>query len=100
MDATVKYITIPVPRPTQNLYRGFVEAMTPETNPVSVRWTDSDRRFVDRMASVLNISFSEFVRWSAVYTATEIEKLQRLEDFKTAHEALQPKQKVDMSGFE
>jgi hypothetical protein len=100
MDATHKYITIPIPRMTQNLYRGFVDKPTPETQPVSVRWTDSDRRFIDQQAGVLGISFSEFVRWCAVYTAVEINKMQRVDGFALMRDDELPKQKVDMSGFE
>lgn len=99
VDATVKYITIPMPRMTQNLYRGLIGVRTAKTNPVSIRWTDDDRSFIERQAAHIGVTFSEFVRWCALYGSMEVQKLQMQEDFKLVMPT-KPKQKVDMSGFE
>jgi hypothetical protein len=97
VDATTKYINIPMPRATANLYRGVVGAQTEVTNPVSVRWTDGDRRYIERQAGTIGLTFSEFVRWCAVYGAKEINKLQMQEDFKIITKQRQP---IDTDGFE
>jgi len=97
VDATRKYITIPIPRMTQYMYRGLFGAPSTDAAPVSVRWTDADRRFIDRQAGVLGISFIEFVRWSSVYAAMEIDKLQKEDGYPLTPEKVR---KVDMTEYD
>lgn len=99
VDTTLQHIDIPLPRTTHALYRGMVGDMTTHTQPVSVRWTEHDRRFVDQQAAVLGISFSEFVRWCALYAALEVNKLQTLEEFKIKAASRTNKPKVDISEY-
>jgi len=98
MLATEKYLTIPLPRMTQNLYRGLVGKHTRHTSPVSIRWTPDDKVYIERMAYKLDLSFSEFVRWCALYAAKEIERMGREETFKLKKP--QPKPAVDLSEYE
>jgi len=98
VDRTTKYIQIPMPRATQNLYRGIVGAKTEFLNPISVRWALDDKEFVMKQAEQIGLSFSEFVRWCAIYGAKEIEKLQQMEDFE-----IKPRRKpreIDISEYE
>jgi uncharacterized protein (DUF1778 family) len=98
VDATIKYITIPFPRMTRNLYRGLLGDHTKTTVPISVRWTDSDKQYVDKQADVIGLSFSEFIRWCAVHAAKEVEKLDRIESFKLRKARVKPT--VDLSEYE
>jgi hypothetical protein len=98
MLATEKYLMIPVPRMTQNLYRGLIGAHTRHTSPVSIRWTPDDRVYIERMAYKLDLSFSEFVRWTAFYAAKEIERIDREETFKLKKP--KPKVQPDLSEYE
>lgn len=100
VNLATKSVSVPIPRMTQNLYRGFTDRKTSHTSPVSIRWTDSDRAFIDRQAGVLGISFSEFVRWSAYFMAIEINKLDTFEPDYLATERVPKKRKVDMSEYE
>lgn len=99
VDPTTKYLNIPMPRQTQNLYRGYVGVRTATTNPVSIRWTDDDRQFIDRQAARIGVTFSEFVRWCAAYAATEVQKLQMIEDFRLT-DMPKAKPKIDISEYE
>jgi hypothetical protein len=82
------------------MYRGFTNKKSVHTIPISVRWTDADRAFVDRQAGVLGISFSEFVRWSSYFMAVEINKLEMMESFRLRQSEAQPKKKVDIAEYE
>ena len=99
IDPTLKFMSIPIPRMTQNLYRGHIGVQTPHTTPVSVRWTDDDRTYIDRQAAVLGLSFSEFIRWVAVYSAKEVEKLNKTTEFKVRKTPKREKAPVDLSEY-
>lgn len=100
VKVTTKTVPVPIPRGTQNLYRGFTNRKTAHTVPVSVRWTDADRAFIDRQATVLGISFSEFVRWSSYFMAVEINKLEMMESFRLRQTPQPQPKKVDISEYE
>lgn len=65
-------ITIPFPRSTQNINRGYFTTGAPKTNPVSVRFTDDDRFNIEAAAREIGVSFGEFIRWCAFYSAIEV----------------------------
>lgn len=100
VKVTTQTVSVPIPRGTQNLYRGFSNRRSVHTVPVSVRWTDSDRSFIDRQATVLGISFSEFVRWSAYFMAVEINKLEMLESFRLRQTPQPQPKEVDLAEYE
>lgn len=90
-----KTVTIPIPAPTPHMYRGFLNRnVTEESFPMSIRWTDADRDYITAQASKLGISFSEFVRWCAYYSAKE------LTNAALVHEYRKHKRHVDKSGYE
>lgn len=89
-------VSIPFPRPTQNVNRGYLIEV-PKTRPTSIRFTDDDRTFIDGIANKLHMSFGEFVKWCAYYTALEVSKAKDLEQF-TGAEA-KPVD-LDLEGFE
>ena len=92
-------LTIPLPRPTAHLYRGFTDRIAPESSPVSIRWTDGDRDFIDKQAHRLGMSFSEFVRWCAYFGAVEIMKQGTL-GARTATAAAGKRAQVDINEYE
>lgn len=63
-------LTIPLPRPTQNVHRGY-NVKVPKTKPTTVRFNDEDRKNIDMVAMRLNMSFGEFVRWCSYYASIE-----------------------------
>lgn len=74
-------LSIPLPRPTQYVYRGMKSTKIPDTHPISVRWTDEDRHFIDQQANRIGITFSEFIRWTAYHAALEVHKLDYITSF-------------------
>ena len=88
-------ITIPFPRPTQNVYRGYKNTdKAPETRPTTVRFTDDDRFKIDKVANSLGMSFGEFVRWCAAYGAIATGNELHKQSFETTRRPV-----VDMTGF-
>jgi uncharacterized protein (DUF1778 family) len=91
-------LSIPLPRPTQNVNRGLGSNRVAELKPISTRWTDEDRLFIDRMANKLGMSFSEFVRWCAYFSAVEVSRLEHIDSFKIKEPEV--KQPVDLSDWD
>ena len=73
-------ITIPYPRATQNVNRGYLVDV-PKMEVRCIRITRDDRAFIDKVANKMNMTFSEFVRWASYYSALAVSKEQKLEDF-------------------
>lgn len=96
-----KTITIPFPRPTQNVNRGFVHGRgrvtAPESQPTTIRFTNEARFKIDMVAAKLNMSFGEFVRWCADYAAIEVGNQLTAATFSIDGK---PKAKIDTSGYE
>lgn len=67
-------ITIPFPRPSQNVNRGYVRVHgeIPATRPTTIRFNDDDRVTIDKVAHQLGMTFGEFTRWCALYGATAV----------------------------
>jgi uncharacterized protein (DUF1778 family) len=57
------------------MYRGFIDKNL-DAQPVSIRWTETDREFIEKQAHKLGVSFSEFVRWCSYHAANELFKHQ------------------------
>jgi uncharacterized protein (DUF1778 family) len=91
-------LTIPIPRATAHVYRGFAGHLAPTTTPVSIRWTEGDRDFIDRQAHKLGVSFSEFVRWCAYYAAMEMHRQSTL-GARTAAAAAAKRAQLDLSQY-
>lgn len=98
IDPTTQFINIPMPRQTQNVYRGFHHTHAPETTPISTRWTDKDRKYIEKQARKLNITFSEFVRWCSFYGAREIDRIDKETSFREAA-AAEKRSRVNLSEY-
>lgn len=70
-------ITIPFPRPTSHLNQGFflAESEKQSQTPASIKFRTTDRARITAIARELDMSFSEFVRWSAAYAAIACEEI-------------------------
>jgi hypothetical protein len=82
----IETVTIPTPRVQETSYRGFHDTFSQSTTPVSIRWTDKDREFIELQAHRLGLTFSEFVRWCTYHTAKEVSRAGREADFRAAQE--------------
>jgi hypothetical protein len=98
-DPTLPTLTIPIPRATAHLYRGYTDRIAPTATPVSTRWTDSDRAFIDKQAHRLGVSFSEFVRWCAYFSAVEVHKQGTLGG-RTVAAAAEKRAQINLSEYE
>src|SRR5262245_61479941 len=87
IDPTLTHIRIPIPRSTKNIYRGFHDTHAPNTTPISTRWTERDRVYIENQAHKLGVTFSEFVRWCAFYGAHEVDRIDRMTTFREADAA-------------
>lgn len=95
----VDKITIPFPRPTQNVFRGYANKMAeklPEARPTTIRFRDEERFQIDKVAHSLNMSFGEFVRWCAHYGAIAAAEEQHKQTF----EGVVQKPAIDLTGYE
>lgn len=96
-------LTVPIPRPTQYVYRGMKSTKVPDTNPISIRWTSEDHRFIDEQANRIGITFSEFVRWVAYHAAIEVRKLEYISSFKLSEptpEGVKKLKDIDFSDWD
>lgn len=89
-------LTILWPQSTQNVNRGdfsnerkVVDLMT----PITIRFTETDRWAVEEVARSINLTFSEFVRWCAIYAALEVKNVQAREKF------VGKSREIDKTGF-
>jgi hypothetical protein len=98
IDPTLTHLSIPLPRSTQNLYRGFHETIAPTAVPISTRWTLKDREYISKQAQKLGVTFSEFVRWCAYYAADEVARLDRQTSFREA-EAARRRSKINTDEY-
>lgn len=94
-------ITIPFPRTTSNVNRGYIDKYNrkryPETKPTTIRFTEEDRWHIDKIANQLGMSFGEFVRWCAYYGAIESANYALRNSFQ---DEKRKSRLVDTSGFE
>jgi len=76
-------ISIPYPRPTAHLNRGhFVNETAPNIDPPSsIRFPSADKRYIREVAMSLNMGFSEFVKWVAIYAAKAVVEEQHRKTF-------------------
>jgi hypothetical protein len=99
LNNSVKQLTIPIPRPNSSISQGNRANPVAQTIPISVRWTEADRKFIDQQANMIGLSFSEFVRWTAFYCALEINKLTYQSEFNRVHKKPQTRE-TDLDGYE
>lgn len=92
-----KSVTVPVPQQTAHMYRGFIN-QSAETQPVSIRWADPDREFIDKQAAKIGITFSEFVRWCSYHVAKEMFENQ-LKMTNAARRAIDAQSRVNKDEF-
>lgn len=90
-------ISIPFPRPSANVNRGYLDGVTKvsPTRPTSIRFTDDDRVTIDKAATALGMSFGEFTKWCGYYAAIQVNNeivRKSFEDKKTA-------KVIDTSGY-
>jgi hypothetical protein len=93
-------LSVPIPRPTQYVYRGLRNTKVPDTNPISVRWTLTDRDFIDKQAHRVGVTFSEFVRWVSYHAALEVDKLDHITSFKLGKEEDPEMKDIDFSDWD
>lgn len=91
-------ITIPFPRPSQNVNRGYVRGpgQVTEMRPTTIRFTDDDRVSIDKVAHQLGMSFGEFTRWCALYAATAVNNELLRRSFEQKNK---PAKEIDTSGY-
>lgn len=90
-------ISIPFPRITRNVNRGYVGRVpqaTP-TRPTSIRFTDEDHQHIMSAASQLDMSFGEFVKWCAYYGAVAVNN----ELARRSFDDTKTKPELDTSGY-
>jgi uncharacterized protein (DUF1778 family) len=93
-------LSVPIPRQTQYVYRGLRNTKVPDTNPISIRWTVTDRQFIDKQANRIGITFSEFVRWVAYHAALEVDKLDYVTSFKLVQQEDPEMKDIDFSTWD
>jgi hypothetical protein len=79
------------------MYRGFIDKNL-DAQPVSIRWTETDRAFIETQANKLGVTFSEFVRWCSFHSADVLFKHQ----FKitgAARKAAEAQQQINKDEF-
>lgn len=89
-------LSIPFPRTTQNINRGYHVTGVPKTHPVSIRFTDDDRFDIEAAARMIGVSFGEFVRWCSHYAAIEVKNEMHRRTFETKKSS---KSEPDTSGY-
>lgn len=90
-------ITIPYPRPTAHLNRGhFINESQPNNErPSSIRFYLEDKQYIRDVAASLNMGFSEFVKWVAIYAARAVYEEQQRQTFDGADD-----KGPDLTGYE
>lgn len=66
-----EHITIPIPRATTNVNRGYKLDPDDKLYPVSFRMLNSEERLIDKACLQLGITKSEFIRWVTFYAAKQ-----------------------------
>lgn len=96
---TDQTLSIPAPRATRNVYRGFGSIIAPPSKPVSIRWTEHDHEFISKQAHKYGVTFSEFVRWCTYHAAMDAHRQDTAVGRKAAA-AAGVRAKVDINEYE